>query len=380
MNEEQEMSTSRGKKMNQRSNPFLTQRLNNRYQLTSCIKGLLITHRKDTTFQGNYLHLPLSSMLFILCFLLFALSLSLFVPKIYAGWGETGCAFLKIGVGARQIGMGGANVALANDVNAIYWNPAGLAQLNKREFGAMHNEWIVDFKYDFLAYIHPLKKGLIKNSFPGAIGGGLIYFNMGEFEGRDEYRNKTNPYTAHDAAGIVSYAQKVSRRLNLGVSLKYIHEKIEIEKAQGIAFDFGALYHTGIKNLNLGFTVQNLGPKMKFIEEPFSLPLVLTAGIAYTYYGLNLACDIRWQPIEERTNISLGTEYWPFKIFALRAGYLTHFLTSNLKFAPRDDVLGKFYGLGAGFGFRLGDIGIDYAFVPYGDLGNTHRISFLTKF
>jgi len=301
-------------------------------------------------------------------------------PAVYAGWGETGVAFLKIGVGARQIGMGGANVALADDANAIYWNPAGLARLSRREFTAMHNEWIVDFKYDFLAYIHPLKKGIIKSSFPGAIGGGLIYFNMGEFEGRDEYRNKTNPYTAHDAAGIISYAQKVSRRLNLGVSLKYIYEKIELEKAKGIAFDFGALYHTGIKNLNLGFTVQNLGPQMKFIEVPFSLPLTITAGVGYTYGGLNLACDVRWQPIEQRTNISIGTEYWPFRIIALRAGYLTRFFDSGLKFQSRDTNLGNLYGLGMGLGFKFGGIGIDYCFVPYGDLGNTHRVSFGAKF
>lgn len=302
------------------------------------------------------------------------------IPDVYAGWGETGAAFLKIGVGARQIGMGGANVALADDVNAIYWNPAGLARLEKREFAVMHNEWIVDFKYDFLGFAHPLKRGIIKNSFPATIGGSLIYLNLGEFQGRDEYRNKTDTFKAYDTAGIISYAQKINPRLNLGINLKYIYEKIEVEQAKGIAFDLGLLYQTKIKNLNLGFTVQNLGPKMKFIDEPFSLPLTLTAGIAYTYYGLNLACDIRWQPIEERTNISLGTEYWPFKVFALRAGYLTRLLTSNLKFVPRDENLGKFYGLGAGFGFRLGSVGIDYSFVPYGDLGDTHRFSFSTKF
>ncbi|HCJ66405.1 MAG TPA: hypothetical protein DHV62_03535 [Elusimicrobia bacterium] len=358
--------------MNIRGNHLITQWLNNHEQKTQ------ITHRKSVILR----RLPLDSLLFILCSLLFALSSSLFAPNLYAGWGETGAAFLKIGVGARQIGMGGANVALANDVNAIYWNPAGLVQLQKREFTAMHNQWIVDFKYDFLGFAHPLKKALIntRKNTGATLAGGLIYLRLGEFQGRDEYRNKTNTFKAYDAAGIISYAQKVNPRLNLGLNLKYIYEQIEIEKAKGLAVDLGLLYQTGIKNLNLGFTVQNLGPKMKFINEPFSLPLTLTGGIAYTYYGLNLACDIRWQPIEKRTNISLGTEYWPFKVFALRAGYLTRLFTSNLRFTPKDNVLGKFYGLGAGFGFRFADIGIDYSFVPYGDLGNTHRISFSAKF
>ncbi len=358
--------------MNKKGNNLITQ-LKFKYTMQAAHRSRLI---------GGLHRLPLVSLLFILCSLLLTLYTLCFTPPVYADWGETGAAFLKIGVGARQIGMGGANVALANDVNAIYWNPAGLTQLGKREFTVMHNQWIVDFKYDFIGFAHPLKKALInsrKNS-GATLAGGLVYLNLGEFQGRDEYRNRTNNFKAYDTAGIVSYAQKISPRMNLGLNLKYIYEQIEVEHAKGLAVDLGFLYQTGIKNLNLGFTVRNLGPKMKFISEPFSLPLTLTAGTAYTYYGLNLACDVSWQPIEERTNISLGTEYWPFQVFALRAGYLTRLFTSNVRFAAKDDVLGKLNGIGAGFGFRFADIGIDYCFVPYGDLGNTHRLSFSSKF
>lgn len=287
--------------------------------------------------------------------------------------GSTGAAFLKLGVGARPIGMGSAFVAVADDANAIYWNPAGLAGLEKREISAMHTEWITDIRYDFLGYVHPTSK-------LGTFAGSFSYLSMGEMERRGENREKlSGGFTAYDLAVALSYSRELSQSMNLGVNIRFIQQKIEDEDAYGIAFDLGGIYKMPVKGLSVGFTLQNLGPKMKFIDESYSLPLTLTMGVGYRFVpGLILALDVKHQLIEKRTTLSLGTEYWPFSLLALRAGYVGRLLSAVVN--RGDEKIGDFLGLGAGLGMRLFGYQMDYSFVPFGDLGETHRISFSARF
>ena len=76
-----------------------------------------------------------------------------------AAWAAETASFLNVGVGARGLGMGGAYTALADDANALYWNPAGLSKLEKREFTASHAELFENTWLDFLAYAHPTSQG-----------------------------------------------------------------------------------------------------------------------------------------------------------------------------------------------------------------------------
>jgi len=291
----------------------------------------------------------------------------------FAYGASTGAAFLKFGVGARPVSMGSAFVAVADDANAIYWNPAGLAGLEKREISAMHTEWITDIRYDFLGYVHPASR-------LGTFAGSFSYLSMGEMERRGENREKlSGGFTAYDLAVALSYSRALNQMMNLGVNLRFIQQKIENEDAYGIAFDLGGIYKVPVKGLSLGFTLQNLGPKMKFINEPYSLPLTLTVGAGYRFVpGLTLALDVKHQLIEKRTTLSFGTEYWPFSLLALRAGYVGRLLSSIVD--RRDEKIGDLLGLGAGVGLRLFGYQMDYSFVPFGDLGETHRVSFSAKF
>ncbi|MBU2568266.1 MAG: PorV/PorQ family protein [Elusimicrobia bacterium] len=292
----------------------------------------------------------------------------------------TGASFLNIGIGARPIGMGSAFTAVATDVTAIHWNPAGLAQLSKREISAMHTEWLVDTKLDFISYAHPLKSGVV--------AGSVIYLSQGEIEGRDVNRQRTNPFSANDLAVTLSYSKvmpELSKSLSAGLNLKIIQQNIENHTAQGVAIDLGTLYQTPINNLKAGLSIQNIGPQMKFISEGYNLPLTVTAGLGYTISAITVAVDIKQQIYEGRTIVSVGTEYCPVNILALRAGYagkLIEGVISNKDIITQDNIdKTNFTGFGAGLGLKLfTNYQMDYSFVPYGLLGDTHRISFSARF
>ncbi|MDO8735238.1 MAG: PorV/PorQ family protein [Elusimicrobiota bacterium] len=278
---------------------------------------------------------------------------------------NTGASFLNIGTSARAISMGGAYVGIANDASAINYNPAGISQLRNSEIVAQHTEWISDVKHDFLAGAFPLKNS--------TIGISIVYLSQGKIEGRDEDRNKTDNFSAYDVATTISYSKKINEKIKLGTNLKLIQQKIESERATGVAVDIGSLYHFTALPLTAGFSFQNLGPKMTFISEGYNLPLTATLGAGYNIKNaITLALDIKQKIYDKKTEISFGTEYTPITPLALRVGYLK---SLNSKFSTLND----FKGIGGGLGLRVLNFSTDYAFVPYGDLGNTHRISFTVK-
>jgi hypothetical protein len=286
-----------------------------------------------------------------------------------------GAAFLKMDVGAKAAAMGGAYTALADDVTAIYWNPAGLAQLNRTELNFMHNEWFCGINYEFLAAAYPIENLTFATS--------LIYLYMDEIKevlrdtkgnGNGRYWETGKVFSAEDMALSLAFAQALEENLFMGANFKYIHQSIEDESASGFGLDLGVLYKPS-RRLGFGFVVQNLGPKMKFITDEFSLPLTYRLGVAYQIGDrFSFSFDIK-KTKDEKIDFCAGMESWFGKWLALRFSGVT----------KADDKLGKFKGLPtgvtAGCGFNIGNsVKIDYAYVPYGDLGDTHRISISMKF
>ncbi len=290
------------------------------------------------------------------------------VPVVEAG--NTTAAFLKIGVGARPVGMGNAFTAVANDVNALVWNPAGLCQLSMKEMTATHTELFVDTRYDFIGYAQPAKTGVL--------GFGVNYLSQGKIESRSADRQVTGGFDASDMAVNLAYSRFVAPEVGLGVNFKYLKSQIADVSAQGWAVDLGGLYKTPIRGLGLGLAVQNLGPGLKFLEERSSLPLSFTAGAGYRLPGMGmlLALDVKYMLYDKKTSVSVGTEYSVFSFVTLRAGYLAA-LTGG---TGAGDFKRASNSMGAGFGLKLRGIGADYAFTPFGELGNTQRFSLSMRF
>jgi len=305
------------------------------------------------------------------------LSYSLTLCLYAKGAGTTTAAFLKIGVGGRNIAMGETGAA-STDVNSVYWNPAGLNSLKSKEVSLMHAVWFQEINFEHAAFGYPTKYG--------TFGIGLNYLSMSAIDMYDVNDTALNDtYKPYDMAGTISYAREVYD-VPVGVNVKYIYSKIEKEEAWAVAGDIGCAYD-GIEvmgqKLRLGFVLQNLGTKMKFVSVGNDLPFNIKFGCSYSFINkapnyLLTAVDFNL-PVDNKARVNVGAEYTR-KVskdiyISGRAGYKTNI-----------EGLAEISGLTAGAGFRFADYGVDYAWVPFrgtdgfGDLGDTHRVSLGVKF
>lgn len=276
------------------------------------------------------------------------------------GEGTTAGSFLKIDIGARPVGMGGVFVGIADDVNAIQYNPAGLLQITQKELSVTHNEWIEGIKSEFLGYVHPIND-------MWALGITLNYLYVSELVERDIYGNESGrTFGSNDGLLTFSVARKISNNVLAGVNFKIIQESIKDRNDKAYYFDFGLLFK--FSKLATGIVIQNLGTKIKLYEESFSLPLNLKLGLSYNLFkDMKLGLDVN-KPLDNEFDLRVGGEYWIYDIFALRTGY---------KF-NQDKNTGS--GISAGFGLRYKDYQVDYSNFAFGDFGTTHEISFNVKF
>lgn len=289
----------------------------------------------------------------ILPLALFLLSFLIWRPS--ASSATTGFDFLKIGVGARPLALGEAYVALADDISGIYWNPAGLVQLSRQEIGFTYNKWFEDIGYHFFGYAHLLNDSAFALSF--------YYLGVENIEGNNQESNPTGEFSVYDLAFGFSYSRRLNDRLSTGLTLKFIKEKLEDEVANALAFDWGALYKTGIHNLDLGLNIQNMGTKIKFINEYTSLPLNCKFGLAYKLFsGYPLIFTLDFNKLKNRDiYFSLGAECWIADYLAVRVGR---------KFDPNIDD-----GLRLGLGLKVENLRLDYAYTPHKIMGDTHQFS-----
>ncbi len=158
----------------------------------------------------------------------------------YAGGpGTTTASFLKIAIGAKNIAMGETG-ATSDDVNSVYWNPAGLNEVSSKQVSLMHAIWFEDISYEYLGYAHPTKIG--------TFGLALNYLHMTAIEKYDEYDNLlSETYKPSDMAATISYARKLSLRgeadaISVGLNLKYISSNLDDEIGTAFAADIGGMY------------------------------------------------------------------------------------------------------------------------------------------
>ncbi|MBI3296709.1 MAG: PorV/PorQ family protein [Elusimicrobia bacterium] len=277
-------------------------------------------------------------------------------PARAAGAGQEPFNFLFLDGGARAVAMGGAYTALATDSNALLYNPAGLAGAGRYEATFMHNEYFHTVSQEYMGLVTPF-----------GLGANVNFVDYG----RTEKTTIANPagtgsqFGITDLAVSVGYGRALTPILAAGGAVKLIRESIESISAQGYAFDFGLLAalpdHGGLRT---GLSIQNIGPTVRFQHARENLPLNIRAGVARDFRLMGLNQTLAFDATKERSEgllLALGAETSIHESMRLRAGFST-----------RNDA-GP--GLTVGVGWRVGSFGVDYAVVPYGELGYTHRIS-----
>lgn len=310
--------------------------------------------------------------------------------------GTTAAQFLKIGVGPRAIGMGGAFTAVADDINSLYWNPAGLSRMYSREAYFNHVDWITDVGLDYAGFGMDI-------SGVGTLGAFVSVLSMEDMLVRTLERPEgTGEYFSAGALMIgISYARNLTEEFSIGINAKYINEYIWNESASAIAFDVGTLYTIPFLNkFSLGASISNFGPKMQLEGrdilvithtgsgdaniintllqlDKFELPLLFRFGVAVDVlqtpdYRLTAAVDAV-HPNDNNEYVNAGFEYTWNDIFSVRGGYKSLFENEGEQ------------GLTLGFGLNYRIIGsvkvkVDYAYQDFGRLKNVQYFSIGVRF
>ena len=282
--------------------------------------------------------------------------------------GTSGAVFLKIGPGARPAAMGEAFTGVADDIHSIYWNPAGLARLRNPELTAMHMQWFQNVNYEYAAFAFPTKE-------QGTWGFAVTNLHTDDLQRRTEdTETSLGNFSSSDSAYWLSYGRAVTDKLSLGANAKFIRQVLDSTSANAYASDWGVLYDTQWKTLKLGASIQNVGSKVKFVNESDPLPMTGRAGASIQVIeGRMLLSSDVIAPRDHQVGLALGTEYrqkvsGDVRLIG-RGGYRTD-----------SDVKNGLTGVSAGGGIQMGRVAFDFGWVPFGELGSTYRYALHVKF
>ena len=293
----------------------------------------------------------LKAILSCLCISMLSISLVEATPESRAA-----ANFLLFSPSARAAGMGDAYVAISDDADATFFNPAALANADSRSLSTTFYKPVPSLANDiftsFGSYTQPF--GDIGN-----FGISLIYTSLGTQFRTDEQGQDLGTFTSFGVAFGVSYGAYISRSISLGITTKLIHQNLagqgagaEQGSGTGTSFggDLGFLWKPS-DQFSFGWTLRNVGPNMTFIDADQSdpLPQTFTIGFGWTLlnrnnYSLLFVADV-YKPLPDEgfgsfitgwsdgdagdelkdMEYHVGTE-WAYNLsevtaFAVRAGY-----------------------------------------------------------
>jgi hypothetical protein len=282
----------------------------------------------------------------------FIVSIALFlalVPGVQASEEVPG-AFAQTVSGARPVVLGGAYIAMADDVNAVWWNPAGISQLEELSFTSTYaNLYNVDG-------LSMSSVGFVKPTDIGAFGAGITYLRASDVAVTDLNGNIIELSTQSEEALTLSYGNSLVSGLQLGAGIRYLHSG-DIIDYSGLSLDFGLLANP-VRRFYLGAMLQQIASRLAAGDDNGSqLAMAYNTGKLSAGLGLSNLLSSHYR------RISAGCEALPFDYVALRAG---------LQAGMGNE---RNVSWGAGIGIRLERMQLDYSYMNQPSLASSHLIS-----
>ncbi len=285
-----------------------------------------------------------NKILLVLCLIL------AFTAQVSYSWelntdpeiGEAGEAapYLKTGVGPRALGMGSAFIAVADDNSGAYWNPAGIPFIKQNQVGLVYSKMSLDRNYNYASVILPTWK----------LGVSAIMSGVKDIAGYDINDYATGNFNESNTVLLVSYAPKLAEDISLGLNLKVLQSKIKDTSGTGYGLDIGTMFIL-TERLKAAMVLQDIYTSINWKGDYSErAPMVAKVGTSYDVfapgtrdYNVKLSVDAEKFATRKRVRYNFGTEFsLPYNL-SLRAGMADNFLT-------------------AGFGLKMGFIGLDYCY------------------
>ena len=276
-------------------------------------------------------------------------------------WGQGTARSLDIQPGARQVGMGAAGVALSDDPAGVaWWNPAVLGFVGRpaveMTYSALVPGLANDVTYNYLNYLHPVEGW-------GSFGVGMLFLSYGNIELTNLTGDPLGNYTPVEFSPAVYFGTQLLPDLAVGAAVKYVRVALAPSSYQGIGstfgFDLGALYRIPAARLDFGLNLQNMGPKLAFIDEDKADPL-----------SRNLKIGAAWVPITTKDfTLTLVEDY---NQSLVNSEFRTYNHGAELAFIDQlagrvgwvADPSGDISGLSYGLGVSWNNLSLDWGSMP----------------
>ena len=311
--------------------------------------------------------------------------------QVYRKLGTAGMKFLAIDASVRSAAMGGASNSMFDGAEALFRNPAGLAQVDGVGLYIGNNRWIADINQIGVAVAINLNRvglgwlgGTLGASFRSTDNGDMVRTDFSQVTEDNQYYVYNDPYTIEEWAVGLAYAKQLTNSFSFGAHVKYavqdlgeldIYRAIERDtvrtanRLHPLILDFGTIYFTGFRDLRISMSFRNFSQELIYVRDKFELPITMVIGTAVTVWGepgkshsvlMNLDAS---HPRDYDERINLGIEYL-YGPLALRTGY---------RFNHDEEGLST----GMGLDLTLGEssMAVDYAYTMFGVFGAVQRAS-----
>jgi long-subunit fatty acid transport protein len=305
------------------------------------------------------------SFLFIILFSIFSLT-----------FGQTTYDFLRVDMSARAAALGGSFVSNNDDVDVIFYNPAGMNFLEKNPASFSFVKHLLDINLFSVAFSTEFEN-------IGRFGTAVKYINYGTFDQADEFGNRTGEFGAGELAFLVGYANEFSPNFYYGANAKFIYSSIADKSSSAVGADLGINYEFPAQQLNLAAAVLNLGTQISsYINTKEDLPLDVVIGVSKRLERVPVRLSLDFHQLNKKRDdalqhlkgFSVGAEFYLSEVFTLRFGYDNE-RRSDLKVGSSAGIA----GFNGGLGVKVSEYQFSYGYSSLGLVGAMHRIGVSTS-